>query len=774
MEINKVAVIGAGVMGAGIAAQVANAGVPVVLLDIVAAGEDKRSAIAEGAVTRMLKAQPAPLMHKRNAARITTGNLEDDLDLLAECDWIIEAIVERLDVKQSLYAKIEAARKPGSAVSSNTSTIPLGELTAGLGERFGADFLITHFFNPPRYMRLLEIVGGPATRPEALSAVADFCDRRLGKGVVRCKDTPGFIANRIGIYWIQTAVLEAIECGIDVEEADAVLGRPLGIPKTGAFGLSDLVGIDLMPHLMESMNATLPPGDALRAVAEVPPLIERMIADGYTGRKGKGGFYRLNREGGGKVKEALDLGTGAYRPQRPARLESLAAARGGPRALLEHPDRGGRYAWRVISKVLAYAAQLVPEIADEVPAVDEAMRLGYGWKHGPFELIDRLGGEWFGERLRAEGGALPEILEQAAGHPFYRVAEGSLQYRARSGEYQRLARAPGVALLADIKHRSEPLARNGSASLWDIGEGILCLEFHTKMNALDGEVLAMIREAIERIPRDGHKGLVIYNEGANFSVGANLGLLLFAANLAMWEDVEALVAEGQETYRSLKYAPFPVVGAPSGMALGGGCEILLHCDAVQAHAETYTGLVEVGVGLIPAWGGCKEMLSRWSARRRRLGGPMPPVIKVFETVSMATVAKSAEEARDLLILREGDGVTMNRDRLLADAKARALELADGYVAPEPLELRLPGPSARVAMAMAVEGFRKTGKATAHDAVVADALAEVLSGADTDVTETVGEQDLLALERRVFMRLARNPDTLARMEHMLETGKPLRN
>lgn len=774
MEINKVAVIGAGVMGAGIAAHMANAGVPVVLLDIVPEGAPRRSIIAETALQKLLKAEPAAFMHKRNARLVTTGNIEDHLELLADCDWIIEAVIERLDIKQSLYRKIDALRKPGSLVSSNTSTIPLDQLVAGMPAGFAEDFLITHFFNPPRYMRLLEIVAGERTHDGAMAALREFCDRRLGKGIVDCKDTPGFIANRIGIYWIQTAVLEAIRMGVSVEVADAVMGKPVGVPKTGVFGLSDLVGLDLMPHLMESMKSTLPAGDPFFEVAELPPLIARMIADGYTGRKGKGGFYRINREGGGKVKEGIDLQSGEYRVSKKPVLESVAAAKQGPRALLEHPDEGGRYAWRVLSRVLSYAASLVPEINDHLYAVDEAMRLGYAWKYGPFELIDRIGGGWFAQRLRDEGLAVPPILEAAGERPFYRVEGGALQYFTLEGVYQDVPRADGVLLLSDIKRRGKPLAKNASAAVWDIGDGVACLEFTSKMNTMDPQIMGMIRKVVELVPIRGYKALVIHNEGSNFSAGANLGLLLFAANLAMWSEAEAMVKEGQETYMALKYAPFPVVGAPSGLALGGGCEILLHCDALQAHAETYVGLVEVGVGVVPGWGGCKELLTRWTQHKRRPGGPMPPVIKAFETISVATVAKSAAEAGDYLFLREGDGITMNRDRLLADAKARALAMVEGYTPPSPVELRLPGASARVAMEMAVEGFAKLGKVTPHDRVVAGALSEVLSGGDTDVTEPLTEEDLLALELKHFMRLARHPDTLARMEHMLETGKPLRN
>ena len=772
--IERVCVIGAGVMGAGIAAHVTNAGVPVLLLDRVPDGGGDRDAIAKGAVEKMIKADPAPFMHKGNAKLITPGNVDDHIAQVSDCDWIIEAVAENLEIKQTLYRKIEDARKPGSIVSSNTSTIPLAQLTRGLGDRFARDFLIAHFFNPPRYMRLLELVTGPDTSAEAAAAVREFADIRLGKGVVECKDTPGFIANRIGTFWLQCAVIEAMDGGVSIEEADAVLGRPMGFPKTGVFALLDLVGLDLMPHILESLGRTLPDGDGFHAVNRDPELIRAMVADGYTGRKGKGGFYRLNTESGERVKEAMDLGTRAYQTAAKPKLASVAAARkGGPRALMEHPDKGGRYAWRVMSRTLAYAASLVPEIADDIAAVDEAMRLGYNWKSGPFELMDKIGPAWFAERLKADGQAVPDLLAAARSKSFYRTEGGRLQYLGVDGAYADVRRPEGVLLLKDIKAGSRPLARNWAASLWDAGDGVCCLEFHSKMNSIGPGIMAMIWKSVKIVGRD-HKALVIYNEGSNFSVGANLGLVMVPAMVRAWFLIRLLIWLGQKAFMALKKAPFPVVAAPSGMALGGGCEVVLHSDAVQAHAETYIGLVETAVGIVPAWGGCKEMLMRWDAEPSRPGGPMVPVTKTFEMLSMAAMAKSAAEARDLLILRPSDGITMNRDRVLADAKALALSLVDGYVPPEPGEISLPGPSAKVALEMAVKGFRLRGLATPHDEVVAGVLAGVLSGGDTDATETLSEDDLLALERSAIAKLVRTPATFARIKHMLKTGKPLRN
>jgi len=772
--IRKVAVIGSGVMGSGIAAQAANAGLEVILLDIVAKEGSDRNGVAAGAIQRMRKTNPAPLMHPRNAARIRPGNLEDHLDWLADCDLVIEAVLENLEIKKDLYQKIDAHRRADCIVTSNTSTIPLDHLVADMPEGFRAHFAVTHFFNPPRYMRLLELVGGPDTGAEVISSLREFGDQLLGKSVVDCKDTPGFIANRIGILWMGVAVRFAFEDGITVEEADSVIGKPMGIPKTGIFGLLDLVGIDLQPHVERSMLSLLPENDMYRAIHRRSEFIEKMIADGYTGRKGKGGFYRLNRSDGGKVKEALNLVTGEYHPARKPDLESVEAARGGLRALVDHPDRGGQYAWRVLSHTLSYAASLVPEIADDIHAVDEAMKNGYAWKWGPFELIDKLGPRWFAERLAAEGMAVPALLEQVGDGTFYRIEGGQLQYFGTDGAYHDVGRADGVLLLSDIKRSSERVAGNGSASLWDIGDKVLCLEFHSKMNAVDEGIMLMASQALKMIPAQGYDALVIHNEGANFSVGANVGLALFAANIAAWPKITESVKQGQDVYKKLKFAPFPVIGAPAGMALGGGCEILLHCDAIEAHAETYMGLVEVGVGLVPAWGGCKEMLLRWSDNPKHAKGPMPAVSKVFETVATATVAKSAEEARSLLYLRPGDGIVMNRDRLLARAKERALTMAKDYTPPEPRELRLPGPSGEAAMTLVLNDFRRAGKATEHDVTVGKKLAHVLAGGKVDPTDTLTEDKVLGLERTAIVSLLRTSPTLDRIEHMLETGKPLRN
>ncbi len=801
-DINKVAVIGSGVMGAGIACHIANSGTPVVLLDIVpdGAGENNgdRSRLAKSAIEKALKSDPAMLTHKRNARLITPGNLEDDLGLLADIDWIIEVVIERLDIKQSLYKKLDEHRKPGSIVSSNTSTLPLHNLVEGMPDSFAQDFLITHFFNPPRYMRLLELVSGDNTRSDALETIRRFADIKLGKGVVDCKDTPGFIANRIGVFWLAKGLAEALEQDVTVEIADAVMSKPVGIPKTGIFGLMDLIGIDLLPLIAKSFAETLDKTDEFFSVYKEHKIVMQMIEDGYTGRKGKGGFYRLNTEGGGRVKEAKNLRSGEYAKAAKPKLAGIEAARSGLQALVTHDDEGGRYVWPVLRDTLRYTASLIPEISDDIAAVDEAMRLGYNWKYGPFELIDRLGDrnisgpKWFADRLAEEGLEVPEIIRQAGDKSLYETIDNRKQFVTLTGDYRAVPHDPESWMLADKKAGAVPVTKNASAALWDVGDGIACLEFTSKMNSLDPLSLEMIASLPDIIEKD-FVGLIIGNDADNFCVGANIGVLLFAANTASWKVIDGIIKQGQDAYMGLKYAPFPVVGAPSGMALGGGCEILLHCDAINAHIELYTGLVEVGVGVIPGWGGCKEMIYRNLAKRAQadslaanLGGmfswispvktlnTMPAIEPAFRNISTATVSKSAEMAKDMLVLNEKSRVTMNRRRVLADAKALCVELAKDYSPPETYSISLPGKTARTALDMAVRGFVKSGKATAHDVVVSKAVGQVLSGGDTDITKELTEQDILDLEREEFVKLVRNPDTLARIEHMLETGKPLRN
>ena len=758
--IKKIAVIGAGVMGASIAAQAANAGADVVLLDVV-------DGAASEAIQKMLKTKPAPFMHKDFAKRITPGSSAKDLKLLKECDWVIEAIIENPKIKQQLYRDVAKHMKATAVLSSNTSTLPVKILTEGMDNKLKSHFLITHFFNPPRYMRLLEIVFGSTTKKTAVRAVMDFADRRMGKSLIMCHDTPGFIANRIGTFWLHAAITEAFKMGIGVEHADAVLSRPLGIPKTGVFGLIDLVGLDLMPHILDSFKSTLPKRDAFHKLGPAPDLLAKMIKDGYTGRKGKGGFYRLDAQ---RNKEVIDLKTGTYSPARRPKLKRKKNLR----ELFEDPDLGSRYAWSVMSKTLAYAADLAPHIADDIESVDRALRLGYNWTWGPFELIDKMGTAWFRHRLMEGGGTSPHLLQVAPDKPFYQIGLGKLHHLSFDGEYVALKRPDGVLLLQDIKRKGPPLFENRSAKVWDLGDNVACLEFRSKMNSLNPFILALMNRAIKELPERNFKGLVIHNEGINFSVGANIVMFLVTAKLRLWSVMNWILKHGQETFGNLKSAPFPVVGAPSGLALGGGCEVLLHCDRITAHAETYAGLVEAGVGIVPGWGGCKELLRRWTLNKALPNGPIPPISKAFEAIAMAQVSTSAFEAKDLAYLSPDDVIIMNKDRVLSAAKAAVLEMAKDYSPPKPIDLYLPGPTGAAALNLAIRNFSNQGVATPHDVTIAKRLAHVLSGGDTDVLDPLSENDILRLEREAILKLAKTPQTRARVAHMLKTGKPLRN
>ncbi len=774
--IQRVAVIGSGVMGAGIAAHCANAGCEVLLLDIVKEGGD-RSAIAKAAVQQMAKSNPEMLMHKGNAKLISAGNIEDDLDKLSEVDWVIEVIVENLGIKTSLYASMSEHIGPDTIVSSNTSTLPRSELVEGMSSEMTSRFLITHFFNPPRYLPLLEVVTSPEVDDSVTERLCSFADERLGKRVIMCNDTPGFIGNRLGVYFIQRAFKATIDHGFTVEQADAMLGRPLGIPKTAVFGLMDLVGIDLSVHVIESLISHLPEDDPFHDIVGTgEDIIQEMIADGYTGRKGKGGFYRLNKEGGKRVKEARDLTTGEYAPaDRKAAFPSARMGKQGLGPLMDYPDEGAAFVSDILLDSLAYAAHLVPDVTDDVHSIDSAMKAGFNWKRGPFEMMDSIGAASMVERLEASGRSVPPFLTTAADNGgFYSIEDGEIQRLTPDGSMVAVDRPESTLTVADLKRRGKPLKRNGSASIWDMGDEILLVEYHSKMNAMDPMNIEMLVNAVDLAESEGWKGIVIGNDGSNFCAGANLGLVLFAVNLAAWKDVEDFIAAGQDTYQAVKYCEVPVVAASAGMCLGGGAEVLMHCDAIQSHAESYIGLVEVGVGIIPAWGGCKELMGRLRDFGLVPEGPMGPVMKAFEYIGTAQVAKSAEQARSMGFLGPSDGITMNRDRLLADAKARALELSSGYEPPEPRTYNLPGPTGRTALELAVRDLALSGQATPHDVVVTNELAWILSGGDTDMTETTEEDDILTMEREAIGRLGRHEDSLARMEHMLETGKPLRN
>ncbi len=808
-NIKTVTVIGAGAMGGGIAAHLANAGVKVHLLNIAEKGINGK-VIAHNRIQEMKKAllttDPlnAGFMDPDNADLITPGSQEDDLEkAVGESDWVIEVIIENLRIKRDLFEKIDRFKKPDTIVTSNTSTIPLHDLTEGRSDDFTKNFAITHFFNPPRIMRLLELVKSEKTDPEVTQTLRDFCDVRLGKTVIDCNDRPGFIANRIGSYFMFRAISEAMAQGIPAEDVDAVLGKPLNLCKDGVFKIIDQVGLGLTPHVAKSLLDNLPPDDAFCQIDSGPAmkLINGMVADGRTGYKSPlGGFYRMLRnEDGSKIKQVIDLQTGDYHAVSKKPLEAVSAGKDGPRAVLEGKDKLSAFAWTVMRDTLLYAATLVPEISDDISAIDAAMREGYNWKQGPFQLMDRIGVDWFAERLQDEGLDLPPALTLANGHPFYLQSGGKTGHLAfdfdiGAAHYKKPDEQPGILNLADIKNSRKPVLKNASASVWDIGDGVLCFEFRSKMNSLDPSIMLGLNETIKLINGSGgrYKALVIYNDEKNFSAGANLGILSAGFQLAqnkvlkalhlsgliergLYKVAENLVYEGQAVYKALREAPFPVVGAPSGTALGGGCEILLHCDAVQANAETYMALVESGVGVIPGWGGNARMLERFHDAAGIKRGPFPPLRQTFMALMKPqdSLSASAQDARKKLWLRSGDGITMNRDRLLADAKSRALSMVHGYKPPAPVMFRLPGVNGLTAIRSAVNDLYATGQVTYHDVVVADALASTLTGGNTHIGKALSDADLAQLERENFISLLKTPETRARINFMLSTGKPLR-
>ena len=775
--IQKVAVIGSGVMGAGIAAHCANAGCEVLLLDIVPDGAQDRNSLSKTAIQKMHKSNPEMLMHKRNSKRITPGNIEDDLHLLEDFDWVIEVIIENLDVKRDLYSRLCDKIGPDTILSSNTSTLPRSKLVSELPRDISSRFLITHFFNPPRYLPLLEVVTSSEVDESVVTRFCEFADHRLGKRVTMCNDRPGFIGNRLGVYFIQRAFKATLELGLSVEQADAMLGRPIGLPKTAVFALMDLVGIDLIPHVTESLLEHLPDDDPFHKIAGTgEEIILNMIQDGYTGRKGKGGFYKLNKDGGKKVKEARNLYTGEYQnANRRAAFPSAKMGKRGISSLMDCNDDGARLVTEVLLDSLSYAAHIVPDVSDDIYSIDGAMKVGYNWKAGPFEMMDSIGVESMVQRLESSGREVPRFLSLAAERgSFYGMEDGEITRLTPSGEMVIVNRPEDTLTVADLKRRGKPLKRNGSASIWDTGDGVLLVEYHTKMNAMDPMNMEMLLNAVDLAESEDYKGIVIGNDATNFCAGANLGLALFAANLAAWKDLEDFIGLGQDTYQTLKYCDVPVVAASAGLCLGGGAEVLMHCDAVQAHSESYVGLVEVGVGIIPAWGGCKELLGRLVDFGLVTNGPMGAVMKAFETIGTAQVAKSAEQARSMGFLGPNDGITMNRDRLLADAKRKVLDLSENYVPPVPRTYSLPGPTGLAGLNLALSDLALSGQATPHDVVVATSLAGILTGGNTDITVAMEEDDILAMEKEAIATLGRHPDTLDRMQHMLETGKPLRN
>jgi len=762
-------------MGSRIAAHFANAGIPALLLDIVLPNQANRNAAALGGLETALKQKPAAFFTPETKALVTPGNFEDDLAKIKDCDWIVEAVTENLGIKRALIEKVLKHRKPGSVFSTNTSGIPLASIAEGFSTEFRQHFLGTHFFNPPRYLHLLEMIPGPETLPAVHDRIADFSDRHLGKGVVPCKDTPNFIGNRIGSFLGATIQNLTVEMGFTIEEVDALTGPLIGLPKSASYRLLDIVGLDIWAHVTKNLY-DLVPGDPWRERFVLPPFFAQMIERGWLGDKTGQGFYKRIGKGDKKEILALDLNTLEYQPSKKARFASVDGVRNIEdlpqrlRALMALTDRPGTFLWRIFSDLVLYSAAMVPEISDRIVEIDRAMRWGYANSLGPFELWDALGVEETVARMRQEQRHIPENVEKmlcTGARSFYQApSDGRPRHEyfdLLANSYKPLEDRPGIIVLKDVKQAHGVVKKNGGASLIDIGDGVLCLEFHSKMNSLGDDQISLIRAGIEETSKN-FEAMIVANQGENFSVGANLMLVLLAAQEEEWEELEAAINRFQQATMLIKYAPKPVVAAPFGMTLGGGCEIALHSARVQASAETYMGLVEVGVGVIPGAGGTKEMLVRFGNAQ-----------KAFELIAYAKVATSAAEARAFGLLRPQDQITMNPERLIDDAKALALSVAPNYVAGVPrTDVEVGGAEDLALLKTGIYLARQANYITDYDTVVGEKLAYVLSGGPLTGRQTVSEQYLLDLEREAFLSLCGQRKTQGRMQHMLKTGKPLRN
>ncbi len=787
MTMKRVAVLGAGVMGSGIAAHLANAGIPSILFDIVPkdAGDDPkaRNAYALKGIETARKIKPAALLRADDAALITAANYDDHGDLLATCDWIVEVVVERLDIKQKVFAWVAANRAPGSIVSSNTSGIPLADMAAAMPADMRSRFLITHFFNPVRYMRLLEIVSGPDTDPAVVQQVAEFGEKVLGKGIVFGKDTPNFIANRIGTFGMASVFRHMLDMELSIEAVDAIFGAPMGRPKSAVFNTADVVGIDTLVHVMNTV-VDKAEGDERRAWFAPPKFVTDLVAAGATGRKTGAGFYKKV----GRDILVLDLATGEYRAQDKPRFPSIGKARGEEKldkalqAMVYGDDPAAEIAWRVTADTLIYAANRIPEIADDVVNVDRGMRWGFGWTQGPFETWDAIGVRRSVEKMQGEGREVPawvlDMLAKGRERFYARDAAGDLSYFTRDGEIARVPTSPRHLQIVDLKAKGAEVARNPSASLLDLGDGVLGLEFHSKMNSLDELIFDLYEQALDKLDTDAWQALVVSNQDDRaFCAGANVLMVLMASMQGKWDDIEKSMARLQGLMMRARYNAKPVVTGIHGLTLGGGAEVGMHSAHMLAAAESYVGLVEVGVGLIPGAGGCKELVMRYlgEAPQSVSYDPNPAVQKVFEVVGLAKVATGAEEARDMGFLRHTDTVVLDGASLLFRAKQAALGLAQaGYTPPRQRTAKLPGRSGLAAIEAYLQQMHDGGFATAHDMVVGKALGKVITGGDIPSGTVRTEQDLLDLERESFLYLCGTAATQARIQHMLQKGKPLRN
>ena len=804
-SIQKAVVLGAGTMGARIAAHFANAGLPCVLLDIVPPGlspdapPSERNRFARAGLEAARKSRPAAFFRSTLADKISIGNFDDDLARCAEADWIVEVVAENLDIKRKLLSRVAQFRKPGAIVTTNTSGLPVHLIAEGLPDDFQQHWAGSHFFNPPRYLKLVEIIPGPQTSPAVIESLTEFCDRRLGKGVVVAKDTPNFIANRIGTFSMLNALRLMADLGMTVEEVDACTGPAVGWPKSATFRTADIVGLDVLIHVVKNIYETAP-NDESRERYKVPALVEEMARRGWLGDKTGQGFYKKLKGEGEKEILTLDVHTMDYRPRQKARFASLEAGKGiddtsqrlraliGPILEGQKGDKAQQFLWAALSETCLYAARRVPEIADNLVDVDRAMRWGFGWELGPFELVDALGLNNFAAQVQKEARPLPSLFEKALASgrsSFYETEKGATTvFDLGSAGVKKVAPPAGILILKSLKDSGKEIERNSGASLIDLGDGVVCCEFHAKMNAIGADLIAMIHKGLKRLEND-FDAMVIANQAVNFSVGANLMLVLVGAQEQEWDELHMAVKQFQNVNLAIKYAKKPVVAAPQGMALGGGCEISLHAARIHAAAEAYVGLVETGVGLIPGGGGTKEMLIR--ANENAAGAEdldlFHALKPVFENVAMAKVGASAEECRELAYFRREDRYSMNTQRLVADAKETALGLARAGWKPaaaswqegaQSTQIKVLGEQFLAGAKLAVHMMLRGGYASEYDAVVARKLANILAGGPLTSPQLVSEQYVLDLEREAFVSLCGEKKTQERIAFTLKTGKPLRN
>ena len=773
-------------MGSRIAAHLANSGVPCLLLDVPSEEADShavRNSIAAKALKGLHKSRPPAFFTPETSALIEIGNFDDDLERIHEADWVIEAVVENFEVKRTLLAKVDQRRKKGSLVSSNTSGLPIGALAEGYSEDFRKHWLGTHFFNPPRHMRLVEVIPGPETKPQVLDFVSDFCDRRLGKVLVYAQDRPNFIANRIFLFTVMHTVKTMLAQGLSVEEVDTLTGPLIGRPRMATFRLADFTGIDVCLFIAETLHR-LVPEDEKRDVYDPPDLLRQMVAEGMAGDKAGRGFYTRAKGGSRKNRLVLDLQSMDYREPRQPKWPVLELAQNiddlGDRIrfLIRSDDPAGRFLWATISELLLYTAARIPEITDDIVSVDTTMKAGFNWQLGIFEIWDRIGVEESVARMKKEKKSIPPLVRKVLGSrekSFYTERkEKPYFFDLGLGRFKSIEDWPGTLSLSSIRRAKGVLESNESASLLDLGDGVACVEFHSKANSLDAKVSSLLEKAIGKV-ESRYEGLVIGNEGENFCVGANLMMLLELSRGGNWEQIDREVKQIQRHFRLLAGSTKPTVAAVFHQTLAGGCELAMHCDRVQAAAESYMGLVEVGAGLIPAAGGCTQLLRRYTEPLGPNDNLIPPTRAVFDKIGMARVSSSAAEAQQWRFLRPVDAITMNRDRLMADAKQAVLNLAAAGYEPSPRrEVLVGGSPVLAALQLDLYLAHEAGYISDYDLRVGRKLAHVLSGGPLSQASLVSEDYLLGLEREAFLSLCGEKKTQQRMEHILNTGKPLRN